>query len=245
MTVDTDGRFGLTSWSAGTDPLTRAQLTASMLAIADLGAIDRQGLEAARPASGIRGTYYYATDTRRLWRDNGTGWTEVPTLTSAGALRIGDTARTAATVVSHRLAVSTDAASSPAVGLMGAPAQTAALVSLFTSSGTETFRALVDGALAAGRSLTRSAFVTIRPPDGAERGMLVDHVASPTGELARWSTDGTPRIRFDPVGRIYIAALSDSADPATPSGAGVLYCDNVGRLKYRGPGGTTTTLAER
>lgn len=46
-------------------------------------ATDDQGLEADRPVStvqqpGKRGRYYFATDTGRLWRDNGAGWDEIP-----------------------------------------------------------------------------------------------------------------------------------------------------------------------
>ncbi len=244
MTVNTDGRLGLHSWTATTDPFTRAQMTADHLAIGELAAIDRQGTLAARPAAGIRGTYYAATDTGQLFRDNGASWTEVPTY-AAGALRIGATARTSAEVADARLAVSTDASTTAGVAIQGATAQTAPAVRLVTSAGLETLEVAIDGRLAAGRDLTPSGYWTIRPDDGAERGLHVDHVDDPAADLLRLSTDGTRRLSVDPKGRIYLAALSDSSTPGTPSGSGVLYCDNVGRLRYKGPGGTVTILAER
>jgi hypothetical protein len=37
-------------------------------------AADSQGTISARPAAGKRGRYYWATDTKTLWRDDGTVW---------------------------------------------------------------------------------------------------------------------------------------------------------------------------
>lgn len=244
MTVDTDGRLGLHTWTDESDPFTRAQMTADHAALAELTAIDRQGLLSARPAAGVRGTYYFATDTGQWFRDTGGAWTEVPTY-AGGKLRVGATARTSAEIDAARLAVSTDTAATVGVAVQGAAAQTANALELRTSAGTATLAAKIDGALAAGRSLAAGGYWTIRPPAGSGRGVLVDHVASPGAELLRLSTDGTRRFAVDEVGRIYLAALSDSSTPATPGGAGVLFCDNVGRLRYKGPGGTVTTLAER
>lgn len=244
MTVNTDGRLGLHSWTASTDPFTRAQMTADHVAIGELAAIDRQGTLAARPAAGVRGTYYSASDTGQLFRDNGATWVEVPTL-PGGALRVGATARTSGDTADARLAVSTDNSGTAGVAVQGATGQTAPAVRLVTSAGLETLEVAIDGSLAAGRSLTAAGYWTIRPDDGTERGLHVDHVDAPTADLLRLSTDGTRRVSVDPKGRIYLAALSDSATPSTPTGAGVIFCDAVGRLKYRGPGGTTTTLAER
>ena len=49
----------------------------------DAVAMDDQGTLAARPVSsggspGKRGRYYKSTDDGRMWRDNGTGWDEIP-----------------------------------------------------------------------------------------------------------------------------------------------------------------------
>jgi hypothetical protein len=44
-------------------------------------AADGQGLASARPAAGVRGRYYWATDTKTLSRDDGTTWRVVYGLT--------------------------------------------------------------------------------------------------------------------------------------------------------------------
>lgn len=67
-------RFGLRRWSAGTDTPSRVEFDQGHANIDDLGAIDKQGTFAARPAAAIRGTYYWDTTNEYLWRDNGSGW---------------------------------------------------------------------------------------------------------------------------------------------------------------------------
>lgn len=57
-------------------------------------AMDDQGLLGNRPTStvaspGKRGRYWYATDNGRLYRDNGTGWDEVP-IGSGQRVEVGD-----------------------------------------------------------------------------------------------------------------------------------------------------------
>ncbi len=57
-------------------------------------AIDSQGALASRPVStpetpGKAGRYYWATDTLALYRDHGTGWTQVVTLATDGKLILG------------------------------------------------------------------------------------------------------------------------------------------------------------
>lgn len=79
MAVTTSTRLGLTRWSAGTDPFGRTQLDGDHQKLDDLVAIDKTGTAAARPAFGIRGQYYYATDTSVLYRDTGTAWVAVNT----------------------------------------------------------------------------------------------------------------------------------------------------------------------
>ena len=54
------------------------------------------GTEAARPAHGITGRVYIATDTRRIWRDTGTAWAEVVTPAGIGATPIAHESATAA-----------------------------------------------------------------------------------------------------------------------------------------------------
>jgi hypothetical protein len=76
VALSTTVRFLLTRWSAGTDPLTRAQLDTAMANIEANAAMDNQGTFAARPAAAAanRGMYYEATDLGRLYRSDGTTW---------------------------------------------------------------------------------------------------------------------------------------------------------------------------
>lgn len=67
-------RLGLPQWSAGTDSPSRADFNEAFAALEQLGALDLQGTVAARPAPGVRGRYYYATDQGQLSRDDGTAW---------------------------------------------------------------------------------------------------------------------------------------------------------------------------
>jgi hypothetical protein len=46
-------------------------------------AFDLQGTNAARPAPGTAGRYYYATDTGTLYRDDGTAWNAVSLVDNA------------------------------------------------------------------------------------------------------------------------------------------------------------------
>jgi hypothetical protein len=77
-------RLGIRRWSADTDTPSRSEFDADHAALDDLTAIDLQGTLAARPAFGIRGRYYYATDVGKLYRDTGTAWVEIPVGTTGG-----------------------------------------------------------------------------------------------------------------------------------------------------------------
>jgi hypothetical protein len=77
MAVTTTTRLGLNNWGAGTDPFTRAQANADHAALDNLAAIDMQGVFSSRPAAGVRGRYYFATDQARLYRDTGSAWIDV------------------------------------------------------------------------------------------------------------------------------------------------------------------------
>jgi hypothetical protein len=74
MAVTTTSRFGITRWSAGSDPLTRTQMDGSHAAIETNGALYLQGTTGARPTAGTVGRYYYATDTNIFSYDDGTAW---------------------------------------------------------------------------------------------------------------------------------------------------------------------------
>ena len=113
MAVTTSPRLLLTRWSAGTDPFTRAQLDQDFADLDNLAAIDIQGTLAARPAPGVRGRYYFATDDGpgRLYRDTGTAWTLINVASALGgaaptASAVGDAgaegASTAAARADHR-----------------------------------------------------------------------------------------------------------------------------------------------
>lgn len=252
MTVTSTARLALTQWSAGSDPFTRAQVNASLASLESLAAIDRQGVDASRPATGVRGTYYYATDTVRLYRDTGTAWYGVPVYrgTDLEELAVGTAARAQAAGLA-RLVLSTDG-SMRALDLIAdtATADTEPALRLKQSDHHYAFEVDNDGAIRAGyvastsTRLTRDAYITAAPTSSSEVGIQLNHVTSPSVDLVKLKTGSATRFRVDPLGRIYLAALSDAANPSTPSGSGVLYCDSVGRLKYKGPGGTVTTLAE-
>lgn len=70
-------RMGVRQYGAGTDTFSRVEWNAVMQQIEDLTAIDSQGTFASRPAAGVRGRYYYATDTGFLYRDTGAAWVSV------------------------------------------------------------------------------------------------------------------------------------------------------------------------
>jgi hypothetical protein len=256
MAVTSSTRLGITRWSAGTDPYTRAQRDGNNATLDDLVAIDRQGLAAGRPATGTRGTYHYATDTGVLTRDTGTAWVTIATLGTDERLKLGAAARAGTNLPATpaRLTVTADGSGTmPIAAQVGAgSAATDDAIALVSSTGAELLVIDADGALRAGNiagagAITRSGYVTVNNPDPAARTLTIN-VNGPgglTADLIRAATQGTRRFTVDALGRVYLSALSDNAAPDTPTGAGVLYCDNVGRLRYKGPGGTVTILAER
>lgn len=73
-------RFGLTTWSAATDPLARAQFNADHQAIDAKAMIDSRGANlAARPAAPAAGTWWTADDTGTTYRYDGSTWRQVTT----------------------------------------------------------------------------------------------------------------------------------------------------------------------
>lgn len=253
MAITSSARLGLTVWGAGADPFTRAHRNADNAALDDAVAIDAQGLAAARPAAGTRGSYYYATDDGILYRDTGAGWVGLATFTAGTEeLRLGESARNGDGFFdTARLSVSADGAGTLPVAVQtGAGAATDdPAIKLVDTVGIELTVIDADGALRTGRNtagvVPRSGFVTIRGTDPTERVLVID-ADGPGGlteHLIHATTQGTRRFTVDALGRVYLSSLSDNAAPPTTGGAGVLFCDNVGRLKYRGTGGTITTLA--
>lgn len=97
----------------GDVPSIPAHIQALAVALDDV-AKDDQGVLASRPTStpgtpGKRGRYYYATDTSQLFRDNGTGWDEIP----IGGVINADVAAGAA-IAESKLALASDAAAGTA-----------------------------------------------------------------------------------------------------------------------------------
>lgn len=59
------------------DPFVTQDIADNWQKIDDMAALDDQGTLASRPAAGVEGRYYYATDTGLVYRDNGAAWTVV------------------------------------------------------------------------------------------------------------------------------------------------------------------------
>lgn len=245
VTVTDSPRLGITRWSAGTDPFTRAQLDGDHAALDDLTAIDVQGAnEAARPTVGTRGRFYTAADTGQTWRDSGTVWREVVTLAGASRdrLAVGTFARANPDSGESRAFISTDAAGVGGLTIVGAVDQTAPLLDATGGAGASV-RTYADGSLIAGDdAATALATVTVAPTATDDTALAIDHPAStPAGTVAlRIAVDGTRALSIDADGRIL---LSTAAEPSTPAGGGYLYVTTGGALRYKSPGGTVTTLA--
>jgi microcystin-dependent protein len=72
----------VTQWSAGSDPLTRAQLETSFGNIETLMAIAVQEPSSSMPAAGTYGRIFYATDTHQFSYDTGSAWVPLPSVIS-------------------------------------------------------------------------------------------------------------------------------------------------------------------
>lgn len=78
MTVSTGPRTGVTRWSAGSDPVTRAQFDASHAALEAGAVMATMGTLAARPAaSAANAKTFYQDETGILYWSNGTTWVAV------------------------------------------------------------------------------------------------------------------------------------------------------------------------
>jgi hypothetical protein len=119
MAVTTTPRLGINRWSAGTDAWPgRSGWDSQQQKFDDLTAIDLQGTIALRPVAGVRGRFYFTTDTRKLYRDDGVQWNEIgpnggvvpSTLAFAGAAVEGTSARSARADHKHAMPAHDDAA---------------------------------------------------------------------------------------------------------------------------------------
>lgn len=153
MAVTTTTRFGLTRWSAGTDPFSRAQMDDSHAQIEARGAIYGQGTLAARPAPGVEGRYYTvrgdsAANNGRTFYDDGAAWFEVGANTYNAAVRAG-------------------AANQVGLTVHGAASQTAALQEWKNSAGTVVASVAANGAVAFGAATLDATTVTTLTASGA------------------------------------------------------------------------------
>ena len=88
VTVDTSGRV-----TAGSNPTTLAGLGITNAVTNSGGAPSLQeGADASKPAAGHTGNLYVATDTFKIYRDNGTSWDAVATAAGGGGTITGVTA---------------------------------------------------------------------------------------------------------------------------------------------------------
>ncbi|WP_053207959.1 hypothetical protein [Jiangella muralis] len=87
MAVTQTPRLGLNRWSAGTDAWPgRAGWDQQQQTLDEMLAIDLQVATVdARPTAGVTGRYCFVTGTGRLYRDDGTQWSEVNPIGGAGA----------------------------------------------------------------------------------------------------------------------------------------------------------------
>jgi hypothetical protein len=78
-------RLGVSQWSSDTDVWPgRTGVNTELSTLNANAAKWGQGTTAARPVASTSGFYYWATDTQRLWVDNGTAWTEVSPVGGGG-----------------------------------------------------------------------------------------------------------------------------------------------------------------
>lgn len=93
MPITQTPRLGLNQWSSGSDPFTRAQFNVDNAALESLAAIFVQDVYANRPGAGVAGRFFWATDRKKLYYDDGAIWTE------AGSLPSGTVLMTAAAAI--------------------------------------------------------------------------------------------------------------------------------------------------
>lgn len=74
MAVSKTARLGLTRWTEDTDPWNRDDFDDDNAALEAVVALYGHGTLTGRPAAGIRGRYYYATDTPAVYYDDGATW---------------------------------------------------------------------------------------------------------------------------------------------------------------------------
>ncbi len=84
-------RYGIQRWTADGDTLARGEFDNAFATLDTFAAIDFQGTLGARPAAGVAGRYYYATDNGRVYRDNGSVWVTVTQAPQTAGLPVAST----------------------------------------------------------------------------------------------------------------------------------------------------------
>lgn len=133
MTVSLTTRLGIHRWSTDADPWDREHFDSDNAALEELAVIGTQGLNASRPAAGVQRRLYLATDTERVYLDDGDEWYELAVLGTAntwaaaqtfngnvavgGSLTVAGTAVTLATDLAAHVDDTTGAHAASAISL--------------------------------------------------------------------------------------------------------------------------------
>lgn len=211
MTETRTARLGLPQWSAGTDGPSRADFNEGYSQLETLAAIDKFGTFAARPAAGVRGTYYHATDTGVFYRDTGAAW-----------IAIG-------TALSDATAQASGAAVVPFT-IKGAASQSADLLRLTDSAATVLAKVESTGAF---RAPTASISPTLVSPGGTlgvtataagTIGAVVRGAASQSADLMQWQNSaGTALAKITSAGALASIGATISGDMAVSGFSSAAY----------------------
>lgn len=216
MTMTLTPRVGVPQWSAPTDSVSRIDFNNAFQAIEDKVAIDAQGLLSERPAFGIIGRYFYATDQGSLYRDNGTSWVSV------------------GGVVENAIMTSTSPGTSAGV-FRAAASQTADIVQVRSSGATVLSAFDLNGALKAGGTFVAGGGITsaLRRDNAAlsvnalttgDPTVVVRAIASQAGSALQVQNNaGTVQASISPTGEASFGkATVTAAGGLTPSADGDL-----------------------
>lgn len=222
MAVTSSPRLGLTRWSAGDDPFTRAHMETSHGNLDSLTAIYLQGATGDRPAAGVEGRYFWDETTKLLSYDDGTSWRDVITGTGNSTIQPITNDRIGLTIKGHLT-------------------QSADMLQIQTSTGTVIAKIDKDGNYS-GKSVTFTSFgaysdVTIRRQGGT---VSVPAVMASGDNLGRivWSGYTVAGATYTP------SAIIEAVLDATPESAGDT-TDMPSRLSFYTTADGSGTATER
>lgn len=206
MTETITKRFGLNQWSSDTDTVNRPEFNNSFAKVELLSAIDKQGTASARPAPGTVGTYYYATDTAMLWRDNGVSWNLVGNKQTSLETKPANV-------------------SSPALSIVGLPSQAGSLGTIRNSAGTLLSSFDQNGSYRSGgvyvannidtkdNSRLYDSSLAVIPLKASYPAQVTRGLTAQTGNLHEYRTaNGTIGTRINNVGYIVTQRISKEND---------------------------------